>query len=252
VQTAGHLAALRREGERLAVAAERTGPDAAIPTCPGWSMRDLVRHIGDVHRWAAAHVRERRTERLTDITGVAGPLPADADLLAWFRAGHSALLETLEGADPDLRCWSFLPASSPLAFWARRQAHETTIHRADAESPGGTITAVDPAFAVDGIDELLIGFLGRGPEPPQTSESRAIGIRTTDADGEWIVRMGPDWAAAARGRADAQCRVLGGASDVYLLMWNRLDPSTVEVEGDRSLLDDWRGNVTITWGGQRT
>src|SRR5205823_12484010 len=150
--------ALRRAGERIAAAAERSGFDVMIPTCPGWRMRDLVRHIGDVHRWAAAHVAERRTERINDLTAVAGPLPDDRDLVAWFRSGHANLLRTLERADPDIRCWTFLPAPSPLAFWARRQAHETTVHRADAQSATRGIVPVEPPFAVDGIDELLLGF----------------------------------------------------------------------------------------------
>jgi len=249
--TAAHLDALRRAGEALAAAAERSDPDAPIPTCPEWRMRDLVRHIGDVHRWAAAHVADRRTERITDITAVAGPLPADRDLVTWFRDGHASLLETLGRADPDVQCWSFLPAPSPLAFWARRQAHETTIHRADAESPSGRIEPVDRAFAVDGIDELLLGFLGRGGTPPDTPDARAIGVRTADTDDEWFVRIWSDGAVASRGSADADCIVSGPASDVYLFLWNRLDASAMDVDGDASILRTWRDTVRITWGGRR-
>ena len=121
-----HLAALRREGDLLAEAVARTDLETPIPTCPEWRMRDLVRHMGDVHRWAAAHVAERSTEPIgkAELAEVAGPLPEDARLLEWFRKGHARLLHTLETAGQDTQAWTFLPAPSPVAFWARRQAHE--------------------------------------------------------------------------------------------------------------------------------
>src|SRR2546425_8335746 len=125
-----HVAALRREGELLGATAARTDLDTPIPTCPGWRMRDLIGHIGDVHRWAAAHVAERRADPIRTVREVAGPLPEDAGLIDWFYEGHKLLVRTLETADPDVVCWSFLPAPSPVAFWARRQAHETRIRRA--------------------------------------------------------------------------------------------------------------------------
>jgi uncharacterized protein (TIGR03083 family) len=151
MEFAEHLAALRLQGELLGAAAAGMDLETRIPTCPEWTMRDLVRHMGDVHRWAAAHVAERRTEPIRRVDEIAGPLPGDADLLDWFHQGHADLVATLEAADPDVRCWSFLPAPSPLAFWARRQAHETGMHRADAESPSGRITPFDPALAADGV-----------------------------------------------------------------------------------------------------
>src|SRR5258706_12045265 len=116
----------------MADAAERNGLDAAVPTCPDWTVRDLVRHTGGVHRWAAAHVAGARVEPIATMEEVVGDWPADEELVTWFRDGHTALVETLLAADPTLDCYTFLPAPSPVAFWARRQAHETAIHRADA------------------------------------------------------------------------------------------------------------------------
>src|SRR5207302_9156046 len=119
------------------------------------------------------------------------------------------LVETLRSADPEVRCWSFLPAPSPLAFWARRQAHETAIHRVDAESPNGAITPFDTALAADGVDEMLFGFLGRpstddgsGPERPMT-----LHLHATDTDGEWLVRLSRSGVEAAREHAEADCEV---------------------------------------------
>ena len=249
-----HLSALRAEGERLGDVAARMDVDASIPTCPEWRMRDLLRHIGDVHRWAAAHVGERRLEPIRDAAGVAevaGPLPDDEDLLTWYRDGHAHLVKTLETADPDVQCWSFLPAPSALAFWARRQAHETTIHRADAESAAGPLTPVSTAFGLDGIDELLFGFLGRTPDPQ--ADVRTVRLTPTDADRRWLVRVGSDSVGAARStdEAEGDTEVRGPASDLYLLLWNRLDREAVDVRGDPSALTTWRDTVTITWGRPR-
>jgi hypothetical protein len=84
-----------------------------------------------------------------DLDDIVGTWPADLDLIDWFREGHTRLVHTLVSAPPDLDCFTFLAAPSPLAMWARRQAHETAMHRVDAESPGSTITKFHPAFAAD-------------------------------------------------------------------------------------------------------
>lgn len=250
-----HVSALRREGELLASAAARTDLDTPIPTCPEWRMRDLVRHIGDVHRWAAAHVAERRLEPIQKIDEIAGPLPDDAALLDWYCQGHARLVRTLEAADPDLHCWSFLPAPSSVAFWARRQAHETGIHRADAESPGGAITPFPPQFAADGIEEMLFGFLGRLGDESLPDPPRTLHLHATDTEGEWLVRIGPEAVAVNREHADADCSVRGSASDLHLLLWNRrsaaIAPNGFEVAGDRSLLDFWREAIQVHWSRAR-
>ena len=160
MDVSAHVEALEREGALLALAAASAGLDAPVPTCPDWQVRDLVRHLGNVHRWASAVVRSARTSPLDaeEQRALFGPRPRDAELLAWFRSGHGELVEALIDASPDLECWAFLPAPSPLAFWARRQAHETAVHRIDAESAAGEVGPVAAAFAADGIDEMLCGF----------------------------------------------------------------------------------------------
>src|SRR5579859_5381908 len=112
---------------------------------------------------------------------------ADPELLTWFRAGHAALVQTLNAADPGLVCPTFMDAPSPLAFWARRQAHETAIHRADADSASGIQTDYDPEFAADGIDELITGFGQRRKYRPPAEHAGSMRVQATDTGHAWYV-----------------------------------------------------------------
>jgi uncharacterized protein (TIGR03083 family) len=247
VDIAAHVKAIEEHGAGLADAAERAGLDAAVPTCPDWQVRDLVRHQGQVHRWAASFV----STAATDPKGVtlADP-PADEQLLAWFRDGHASVVDALNQAPADVQCWAFLPAPSPLAFWARRQAHETTIHRADAESATGKQVDVDPALAVDGIDELLLGFYARKRGPLVADPAVTLGIRTTDThpDDAWTIVIGPEGRDVSRGAADGDCVISGPASDVYQFVWNRRGHDAVQVVGDSAVLELWQEAARISWG----
>ncbi len=102
MKTAAYVEILDREGALLAEAAETAGSDAEVPTCPGWRVRDLLRHTGTVHRWATAFVAEGHTgpRRADDPPALDG-----ARLVSWFRDGHARLVDTLTGAAPGVRCW---------------------------------------------------------------------------------------------------------------------------------------------------
>ena len=234
-----HIAALESEGARLAAVASDL--DAEVPPCPQWTVGDVVRHTGGVHRWAASIVRDRLAE---------DPSPTEDELaepgtrnpIEWFREGHGDLVATLRDADVALQCVTFLPAPSPLAFWARRQAHETAIHRADAESAVGPITAYDDAFANDGIDEMLTGFAARRRRTPAATP-RTLALRPGDDHG-WQVTFAPDGIKSVPGAGDAECTVSGTASDIYLWLWHR--PATVQVRGDQSVADLWQA-VRVRW-----
>jgi uncharacterized protein (TIGR03083 family) len=247
VEVSEHIASIRREGVLLADAAARVDLDAAIPTCPEWRMRDLVRHIGGIHRWAAMHVREARMRPVNGFAEAVDGWPTDGELIDWFRAGHARLVEVLEQAAPDVQCWAFLPAPSPLAFWARRQAHETEIHRADAESASGRRTSYPVRDAMDGIDELVMAFVARADGRLTSDTPRSLHVHTTDTEGEWLVRIGPGGAECSAEHAAADCTVSGTASELYLLLWNRASTEGIAVDGDASLLELWRGAVQIRW-----
>ncbi|APY89521.1 maleylpyruvate isomerase family mycothiol-dependent enzyme [Streptomyces alfalfae] len=239
-----HIQVVSDEGLLLVRAAEAAGLGAKVPTCPDWEVRDLVRHTGMVHRWATAFMAERRTE-----FRLGGGLPEldGAELLDWFREGHAALVDTLTGTPPDAECWTFLPAPSPLAFWARRQAHETTVHRTDAESAcGDTVSPIDAEFAVDGIEELLLGMHSREKSRVRAEEPRVLRVRATDAPAErtWTVRLSEGPPVTERGAtAAADCEVSGQAARLYLALWNRLP--FPEVSGDPALAALWRERSAI-------
>jgi|HubBroStandDraft_2_1064218.scaffolds.fasta_scaffold30993_3 uncharacterized protein (TIGR03083 family) len=252
-----HIAALQRDGELLAAAASRAGLPAAVPSCPPWRVRDLLRHQGYVHRWAAGFVRDQRMQPLTDRpseTELLSDGPPESELPGWYVAGHAALVDTLRRADPDVQCWTFLAAPSPLAFWARRQAHETAIHRVDAELAAGGAVTFPAGFAADGIDELIMGFLGRDVAslPPGQDGPRTLLVSATDAGADWLVGLSADGSVATsvqRGGGAADCRLTGPASALYLMLWNRQGPEGgVTVSGDADLLTSWQSEVRVTWG----
>ena len=248
MQITQYIDALEREGRLLADAAGRIDFDMPIPTCPDWRMRDLVRHVGGVHRWAIGHIADRRTKLwAVDLIDVVGAWPADNELIAWFAAGLGDLIRTLASAPADLHCITFLKAASPLAMWARRQAHETAIHRVDAESPENTITGFNPDFAADGIDELVSCFITRPRRGPKVDSRCSIGIQACDTGDGWHLAIGPDSVLTSRRSGPADCSITATAAELYLLLWNRRSVAGIRVDGDQKLLGTWREGVRIRW-----
>jgi uncharacterized protein (TIGR03083 family) len=259
VEISQHIMALADQGSALLGAAEAAGTEAAVPTCPGWTVADLLGHVGGVHRWAASYLTSGRDRELgPDEETEYFAVPEDASLPAWARQGYEQLLVALEQAPPDLTCWTFLPAPSPLAFWARRQAHETAVHRADAESAAGRRSQFEPGLAADGVDELLSGLFGRPGRRPVAAAPVVLSVETTDAAGLWAVTLGPDGINGRRRTSEEPveddglepaCRLRGPASDMYLLLWNRLPLAGTEVAltGDAGVLDLWRQRAHVHW-----
>ena len=237
---------LELQGKALAAAAGRAGLDAEVPTCPRWTVRKLVEHTGRVHRWAATYVRDGRQAFGGKAPTMESP-PAEGTL-DWFVEGHAALVAALRAAPADLETWSFMPAPSPLAFWARRQAHETAIHRADADAANGTAPAYEPRFAADGIAELLGAFYRRNGGTLVADPPCSLLVAPTDAGPAWHVRINPDGREVTEGaELPADCTVRGRASDLYLLLWNRNPADGPDVSGDPDVLRIWRERAQIKW-----
>lgn len=247
-----HLTALTGSATVLREAAARAGLDAKVPTCPAWDVRKLVTHQGMIHRWAAANLRRDSTHRAGDSTAEAAAAP---DLLAWFTAGLDALVETLQATTKNAKAMVFLnDAPPPRRFWARRQAHETTIHSADAVAAllGRWPTAADlvlsPALAADGVDELLCGFITRGKGKIHSTQPIAFEVTATDTGHNWTVRITEGALTTTPGAADRPDATLAGtAAQLYLGLWNRSDE--IAIQGHDALLDLWRAKVQVRWGG---
>jgi uncharacterized protein (TIGR03083 family) len=250
----GYIAALSREGELLAAAADHAGMGAAVPFCPGWAVRDLLKHASYVHRWATGIVAQglARPAPGASEEEILAQGPGDAELPGWFREGHAALVRALSDAPPDLDCWAFLAAPSPLAFWARRQAHETAIHRVDAEQAAGPAdaSAFEPAFAADGVDELIMGFLARSIRRgswPRLDGGLAIHAADGAQGSDWLVAGGSEEPGVSRGTGAAGCDTTGAARDLYLTLWNRRPPDGLRVTGDPAILAAFTRTLQITW-----
>jgi uncharacterized protein (TIGR03083 family) len=233
---------LSEHGDRLAEAADRAGWDTPVPGTE-WTVRELVVHLGGVHRWAADIVDAARTDPDTPAGQAVGTGPPDDELLEWYQNGHAALVQTLRDAPADLECFTFLPADSPLHFWARRQAHETAIHRADAEAAAGDVTPFDAPFAQDGIAELLLGFARRRSNA--IARPGTIGLDAADG-ASWLITLGGERieAVPSEDLVDTDVVVRGLSSDIYLWLWNR--PTEAVVDGDEAVAGAWSA-VRVTW-----
>jgi uncharacterized protein (TIGR03083 family) len=262
VEIPEHVDSLWQHGRLLADAAEQAGLDAPVQPCAPWQVKDLLRHTGYIHRWAAQHITDRPAQVLegpSEEEVLCGGAP-DGELIAWFRDGHAALVEVLRAADPDLQTATFMEAPSPLAFWARRQAHETAIHRVDAESSLGRLPGFPVSFAVDGIDELITGFGRRRKYRPRAADDGAatrgegtLRIFAADAGASWRADVG-EGRIQARSEGDssvpADCTVSGPASGVYLHLWNRADAAqaNVTISGNPDVFALWQSGVRVRWG----
>ncbi len=217
-----------------------------VPTCPDWTVRQLVTHVGRGQRWAATIVTTRSAGFIPFRQVPDGKLPEDPrEHAGWLRAGASGLAGTVRAAGDD-QVWTHR-GMGPARYWARRMAHETAIHRADGQIAFGQRPGIDPLTAADGIDEWL-GFLaapalGEDQPPLAALDGRVLHLHATDevlgTAGEWLIRPSPAGVSVAAGHGRGDVAVRGQACDLLLLMMRRLPPGDprVEVLGEPALLD---------------
>ncbi|NMO92008.1 maleylpyruvate isomerase family mycothiol-dependent enzyme [Actinomycetospora sp. TBRC 11914] len=229
-----------------AVSAPAAGDDLSAPvaTCPGWTVHDLARHLGRVHRRVAATIEtgaERMVDRDAEVPDGEPPQGRD-EVATWLLQGASRLVATLEGADPAREVGGFVGPVT-VAFWRRRQLHETLVHRLDAELAVGLppLPDVAPGLAADGVAEWydLITWFRAGSRRLR-GEGGTVHLHCTDADdGEWLIRRGPDGVAITREHAKADVAVRGRAADLLAVVTGRAGLEGVEVFGDPALAEDW-------------
>jgi uncharacterized protein (TIGR03083 family) len=241
-----HLDGVRESLEAFATHASAAGLDTMVPTTPDWDVRRLIAHQGLVHRWAAATVLGKRIEE--DAVEREGSEALDP--VGWLREGAQALLRTIESAPADLAAPVFLAdAPSPREFWARRQCHETTIHAVDSLAahlgryPLAADTWIERDLALDGIDELLTGFLPRPPSRLRTPEPTTVAVLPEDAEERWLVTVTRRPPVTERDRGDEHADVVlrGSAVALYLTLWNRSDEAATDGFGL------WADATGVTW-----
>ena len=235
-----YLRAITEESASLLDAAHTVGLDAPVPSCPEWSVADLLAHIGGVQRWAAEMaLRAPGGEYQPRDPSVVPEPDARPD---WFRAATAALVEALD-RPADEPAWSWFPPET-VGFWQRRQAHEAAMHRVDAELTAGVAAPeIDAALAADGIDEFLT-IVQAFSRPRLSGSGETLHFHCTDVEGEWLVRMDPDGVAIKLEHAKGDVAVKGRASDLLCWTQGRARVAALDVFGDAALLERWRAETT--------
>ena len=235
---AQYVHALQSDGKALAAAAE-DNLDRPVPTCPGWTVADLVQHTGWVHRHKAAVVRRGGTEPATIQYWEQPPAPRDS-LLDWYREGLADLVEVLGNTDPQAPAFNWTQ-DHRVAFWQRRMAQETVVHRYDAEAAAGRFTPVDAALAADGIDEFLRIFVPRNEEPYAGPHGEIL-LAAQDVGEQWTLALGGGEPRITPGGATAEATIRANAADLLLVLWRRKAGAVAVLEGSAVLVQgflDW-------------
>ncbi|MFF4696234.1 maleylpyruvate isomerase family mycothiol-dependent enzyme [Streptomyces chattanoogensis] len=262
-----HRAAVATETAKFTSVLNGADLATPVPTCPDWTLADLVKHTGSVQRWFStllhARIQSPPQSREVDLR-----LPTRTDAYpGWLDESAAVAADAFAATDPDLPMWAW-GADQHARFWARRMLFETLVHRADAELALGLRPAIDRALAVDGIDEFLVNLPFATFFAPKVANLRGTGqtilFRTTDANAAWLVTLHPDTfgITPAHATADttanittdittditagitADATVQASAADLLLLLYGRRQHTsdTVEHEGDQDLLLRWFAN----------
>lgn len=228
-----YVAALRHESAALAGAARAGSLDAPVPSCPEWSVRELVAHVGRGFRAVAGIVRDHAD---AEVSFEAYDAP-DEGVIEWYEDAAAELVEALTNEAPDSPAWNWSGADQTAAFWARRMALEVAVHRWDAESARGAPSPVEPELAADGVDELLDVYLPASlARRPVDGLAGTFRIEATDTGDAWSGVLRPESSevapGASGGAADAVLR--GTASDLMLAIWGRSVP--IDASGDARMV----------------
>ena len=207
-----------------------------MPRYPGWSIADLVVHVGSVHRRTLRIVEERAQE---PVDRVYPDTDEPDEVLAWYDDGLDAMVDAFEASDSAMEVWGLVPACN-VGWWQRRMAVETSVHRWDSESAHGPADPIDGPLAVEAIDEfgqlpafrLATANLG---EP-----GTALMLSATDQPATWQLLQGDEGVSLGRvERADGGATISGTASDLYLDMVGR-PAESLSADGDLAVIEAWR------------
>ncbi len=223
---------LQAENRALADAA-RLGLQVPVPSCPGWSVEDLVVHHASFQIWITELIVERAQE---PVAPSARRPPGGTGVLEWYASVGDRFVETLRRTDPATPVWA-VTGEQRAGAWARRQASETSVHRWDAQNAHAMGRPIE--HAQDYLEEMftlllpnLIGSFG-APLP-----SGALTLRSTDDRCSWTVQpTATTIEVVAEGDA-ADASLTGSTSDLFLAIWGR--SGDARLQGDGSVLEQWR------------
>ena len=228
-----------------------------IPTCPEWTLRQLVTHVGRAHRWAAEITRTRSEAFIPFREVPDGKLPGErAEQCGWLQAGAALVVDAVREAGSDL-VWTFT-GPAPAGFWIRRMAHETLVHRADAQLAAGAEPepVIEAEVAADAIDEWLMlatgGILGNADERTTPLPAGAgLHIHATDdglgSRGEWMIRHDARGLTVEPGHGKGDAALTGPAASLLLVLMRRRpvsDPA-VTVYADSAVVDGWLASTAF-------
>jgi uncharacterized protein (TIGR03083 family) len=228
------VTAVRREGEGIATAAGM-GVDAPVPTCKDWNVEALLHHVTLVYARIARVVSTRATETLQ--TAVVVP---EGDALEVFRDLLDNVVTALSECEPDTPVWNWAPnAPQVAAFWARRMAHESSVHRFDAQAAHGVMQPIDAELATDGIDEMIDAIAPRVyARDNLAGPTGTVRLQSTDHE-SWNLQLEPDGPRRIDVVSQPDVVASGTSSALLLAAYARIPWTSLEVSGDASLLDRW-------------
>lgn len=228
-----YLELLATDSSAIVAAGRRGDPAALVPACPDWTLADLVWHVGGAHDFWEYVARTRVPPAAYEEPSRPG---AYDDLLAWAAERAAALHARLETADPATTVWTW-STGDDIAWVTRRMAHETAMHRVDADAATGVDHQIAPDVAADGVDEFLACFLGKGdPSSPGVALGGSVHLHCTDTDGEWTVVDGAGGGyVITREHAKGDAALRGTAHDLLQVLWRRRPLDAVTVFGDAAV-----------------
>ncbi|NYH79301.1 uncharacterized protein (TIGR03083 family) [Actinopolyspora biskrensis] len=255
-----YCAEIVRQAGLLGEAVDGAAPSARVPTCPDWSLEQLMLHLGGEHRWVERIVRTRDEVEVCAAQASGNLESAGQDpavLGTWLVEGAEGLADVLRSAGPEAAVWNPVEGVRPVALsWARRMTHETLVHRADAGFALGKEFTPEPELAVDALDEWmqlcsLPQLLEADPEAIRLPGSGGtVHLHATDAGvelaAEWAVDLTGDPITWRRAHEKAAVALRGPLNELLLVAYRRkeLSEADVEVRGDAELLETWLDRVT--------
>ncbi|MEU4395509.1 maleylpyruvate isomerase family mycothiol-dependent enzyme [Kribbella sp. NPDC023855] len=233
-----YLACLQADSARLAEVG-RLGLSDPVPSCPGWTVDDVLRHV------ATVYLHKIEVLRLGARPEPWPPNLDDRETLELYDETRAAIPEALVQAGTEKPTWTFSPTDETSAFWYRRMALETVVHRVDAELAHDVVTPVDRELALDGIDEILTVMLG-GPwwEEGDTKHPVDATIRITAEGRSWTVRLDATSVTVTPGAdGDVDAEVFGDPDELFLWLWGRHDLNMEQSAGDDTAVQEFRARL---------